>query len=145
MKLSVELLLQSRKIIVDPNWLRACAETDDCVSFEPYSFSPASVSSRPPQIQEVFDIVPKTRPDERDTSFDTEEPTEDPSISYKARLSTHRLSTLICPNQELALELAVIMKWRYLEGDPRSELSYSRSIAVSCHMAVATHLNLLPT
>ena len=48
-----------------------------------------------------------------------------------SRFSTHRLSPLICPNQDLALELGIIKRSRELEGDWRSALSYQRAIAVS--------------
>lgn len=45
-------------------------------------------------------------------------------------LSTHRRTPLVCPNQALCEELAVIMKARFLEGETIKELSYSRAIAV---------------
>lgn len=50
---------------------------------------------------------------------------------YANPLSTHRQSPLVCPNQALCEELAIIMKSRFLEGESMKELSYSRAIAVS--------------
>ncbi|KAF8342714.1 uncharacterized protein EI90DRAFT_2903568 [Cantharellus anzutake] len=133
----INLDLASRKIVVDPNWLRACAQTNDCAPFQPYSSMSFPALSGSPQLQRAFGAAPNHELEYAgETSFETtlSEATPavpDPSISYKARLSTHRLSPLICPNQALALEFAVIMKWRALEGDARSELSYSRSIGVT--------------
>ena len=50
---------------------------------------------------------------------------------YAKLLSVYRRTPLICPNQALCEELAVIMKARFLEGETIKELSYSRAIAVS--------------
>ncbi|EJD44810.1 hypothetical protein AURDEDRAFT_124919 [Auricularia subglabra TFB-10046 SS5] len=50
-------------------------------------------------------------------------------FSPKAKSSVLRLHPLVCPNQRLIEELAVIRKARKLEGEERSELSYARAIA----------------
>jgi len=48
-----------------------------------------------------------------------------------SRFAVQRASPLVCPNQDLVEQLAVIRDARKVDGDERSATSYSRSIAVS--------------
>ncbi|CAE7154066.1 unnamed protein product [Rhizoctonia solani] len=112
------------KYIVSPQWLRACATQNQSMPFS--------------QFQTI-----KTAAGDRRLSLNraTVNTTQDSASAgahsdcvgtghYKQPLSTHRQSPLVCPNQALCLELATLMKARFLEGEPNSELSYSRAIAV---------------
>jgi hypothetical protein len=53
-------------------------------------------------------------------------------LSWKNRFSTHRLSPLFCPNQDLVAELGVVRQKRELEGEARSASAYQMAIAVGC-------------
>lgn len=58
--------------------------------------------------------------------------------NYAARFACTRASPLICPNQDLVAELAVLQKSRDLEGKSINALSYERAIAVR----LAIHVNM---
>lgn len=51
-------------------------------------------------------------------------------LTYTSRYACQRASPLVCPNQELALELDVIRRSRALEGEETSALSYARAISI---------------
>lgn len=55
---------------------------------------------------------------------------DDPRISWDSLFATHRLSPLICPNQDIVTELAVIMRKRLLDGEPIGHAAYARAISV---------------
>ena len=52
-------------------------------------------------------------------------------LSHTAHYAVERASPLICPNQDMVKELAIIRRSRELEGEERSALSYQRAIGVS--------------
>ncbi|THH18302.1 hypothetical protein EUX98_g8985 [Antrodiella citrinella] len=56
-------------------------------------------------------------------------PTDVSKLSYKSRYACQRASPLVCPNQNLALQLDIIRRSRALEGEERSALSYARAIS----------------
>ena len=56
-------------------------------------------------------------------------PTDLERLTYKSRYACQRASPLVCPNQDLALELDVIRRSRALEGEQQSALSYARAIS----------------
>ncbi|KAF9502808.1 hypothetical protein BS47DRAFT_1459576, partial [Hydnum rufescens UP504] len=123
------------KKVVTPLWLTDSASREELMPFDPYfsirSLRPAS--SPPPNVlsrgSSSAAAAPVPIPSDPDPSFPPSTNFQS-TISYKARFATHRLSPLKCLNQELVDRLAIIMRWRFLEGDSRSELSYSRSISV---------------
>jgi hypothetical protein len=51
------------------------------------------------------------------------------NLHYSARYCCQRLSPLVCPNQELVEQLAVVMRSREIEGETINMLSYERAIA----------------
>ncbi|CAL1711990.1 unnamed protein product [Somion occarium] len=57
-------------------------------------------------------------------------PTNLEQLSYLSKYACQRASPLICPNQELAVELDILKRSRGLEGEERSALSYARAISV---------------
>ncbi|KAF8528055.1 Nucleotidyltransferase [Hysterangium stoloniferum] len=57
-------------------------------------------------------------------------PSQPRNLSYMARFAVQRASPLISQNQDFIFQLAVIRDARVLDGDERSAMSYSRSIAV---------------
>ena len=122
--------LQREKKVVTPLWLKDSASREELMPFEPYfavhSLRPSdNVRIAGSPSAPVAAVPPSPGPSvSRPLDFQS-------TISYKARFATHRLSPLKCPNQGLVDNLAIIMRWRFLEGDARSELSYARSIAVS--------------
>ncbi|KAI0079811.1 Nucleotidyltransferase [Panus rudis PR-1116 ss-1] len=56
-------------------------------------------------------------------------PTNLGRLSYTSKYACQRASPLICPNQDLAVELDIIRRSRGLEGEERSALSYARAIS----------------
>lgn len=52
------------------------------------------------------------------------------ALDYTSRYSCQRGSPLTCPNQGLVRELDIIRRCRFVEGEERSMLSYSRAIAM---------------
>ncbi|KAF8488161.1 hypothetical protein JB92DRAFT_3017861 [Gautieria morchelliformis] len=56
-------------------------------------------------------------------------PASPKNISYMSRFAVQRASPLVCPNQAMVVQLDVIRNARALDGDERSAMSYSRSIA----------------
>lgn len=123
------------KHVVTPQWLRACAERNDLVPFSQFQAIKTAAGDRRvslPQSQ-----VSTTQ----SVSFSTSTLAPGPSRTrskgsnsepgnYEHPLATHRRSPLVCPNQGLCQELAILMKARFLEGEVNSELSYSRAIAM---------------
>lgn len=68
-------------------------------------------------------------------------PVFDPaSLDHLAQYSCLRASPLGCVNQKLAEELNVMRKWRELEGEERSALSYQKAIAVRLSHAQVTSI-----
>ncbi|KAF8605482.1 Nucleotidyltransferase [Ceratobasidium sp. AG-I] len=129
----------STKHVVSPQWLRACAEQDKLLPFSQFETINASGERR-------VSLPTPSVSSSNSASFSTYAPAAGPSRSPKAPkvvskakptlegdhtkpLSTHRRTPLVCPNQALCEELAIIMKARFLEGETIKELSYSRAIA----------------
>jgi hypothetical protein len=64
-------------------------------------------------------------------------------LSWRNTYSTHRLSPLICPNQDLIAELGIVRRKRELEDDPQSPSAYQRAIAVGIPICLRTNVVLL--
>ncbi|KAG8743499.1 hypothetical protein FRC12_015045 [Ceratobasidium sp. 428] len=113
------------KHIVSPRWLRACVEQDKLLPFSQFETIKAERRVSGPE---------SSTPTSNSAAFSTH---AGPSRSKKPAskgdhthpLSTHRHSPLVCSNQALCEQLAIIMKSRFLEGEVNNELSYSRAIA----------------
>ncbi|CUA67781.1 hypothetical protein RSOLAG22IIIB_03208 [Rhizoctonia solani] len=115
--------IANMKYIVSPQWLRACAAQNQLLPFSHFQTIKTAAGDCK---------VSPTRANAQPTQDSTPVGTSSEGIdsgSYARPLSTHRCSPLVCPNQELCLELATLMKARFLEGESNSELSYSRVIA----------------
>jgi len=104
---------------VNPAWLEDSIERENCLPLEPYY---AIKSLQGPSSVTLHPIQP--------TLSQSISGTHQSEISHKSRFSTHRLSPLKCKNQAMVEEFAVVMRSRYLDGESRSELSYSRGISV---------------
>lgn len=64
-------------------------------------------------------------------------PTFDPkSLDPLAKFACERPSPLKCVNQKLAEDLDVMRRWRELEGEERSALSYRKAVSV-CNFSLA--------
>ncbi|CAE6422650.1 unnamed protein product [Rhizoctonia solani] len=112
------------KHIVSPQWLRACAQQNKLLPFSQFqTIKTAAGDRRVSLTRTAVDTTPNS------ASAGSSHPNPVDPGDYKHPLSTHRRSPLVCPNQELCLELAILMKARFLEGESNSELSYSRAIA----------------
>lgn len=57
-------------------------------------------------------------------------PTPTAKLNHSSRYACTRASPMVCPNQNLVRELAIIRESRDLEGELRSALSYQRAIGV---------------
>ncbi|KAG8757791.1 hypothetical protein FRC11_004266 [Ceratobasidium sp. 423] len=112
------------KHIVSPQWLRACAAQNKLMPFSQFqTIKTAAGDRRASLTRAALDATQGSTP-----AGTSHSDAIDPG-NYEHSLSTHRRSPLVCPNQELCLELATLMKARFLEGESNSELSYSRAIA----------------
>ncbi|KAG8721173.1 hypothetical protein FRC08_015286 [Ceratobasidium sp. 394] len=112
------------KHIVSPQWLRASVAQDKLLPFSQFETIKAErrVSGASTSNAAVFSTyAPVAGPARSKTTT--------PKEDYAHPLATHRRSPLVCPNQTLCEELAIIMKSRFLEGEVNNELSYSRAIA----------------
>ena len=115
---------------MEPRWLRKSAEANEILPFDRYLAIPALKPQFP---------LPTVKPDpapEQLASGSKDSPIElsDTEEFDAATMSTYcvqRKSPLICPNQELVAQFAVIKNARWLDGEDISHLSYSRAIAVS--------------
>ncbi|EUC66290.1 finger of DNA polymerase lambda domain protein [Rhizoctonia solani AG-3 Rhs1AP] len=116
--------IANMKYIVSPQWLRACAIQNKLVPFSQFQTIKTVAGDRKVSVTRAT-ADPTHDQDSAPGGASAER--VDPN-NY-AQLSTHRRSPLVCPNQELCLELATLMKARFLEGEYNSELSYSRAIA----------------
>lgn len=63
-------------------------------------------------------------------------------LSWRNAYSTHRLSPLICPNQDLIAELGIVRRKRELEDEPQSASAYQRAIAVGVPISFRTSVVL---
>ncbi|QRV73204.1 DNA polymerase beta palm [Ceratobasidium sp. AG-Ba] len=116
----------STKHIVSPQWLRACVAQDKLLPFSPFETIKSERRVSGPAYTSGI------------ASLSTSSAAAGPSRSkpaasagdYTHPLSTHRRCPLVCPNQALCQELAIIMKSRFLEGEVNNELAYSRAIAI---------------
>lgn len=60
-------------------------------------------------------------------------------LSYTSKFAVQRASPLICYNQDLLYQLAVIRDARFLDNDKRSFMSYTRAIGVRSETTVSCH------
>lgn len=95
-----------------------CGSCDACGSSSPMPVRSPSPSESRKTDTEVRVSTDSTTPPSASTL--------DPMSPYACQ----RASPLVCPNQALVDELAVIRRSRELEGEDRSALSYQRAIAV---------------
>ncbi|EJD44828.1 hypothetical protein AURDEDRAFT_124929 [Auricularia subglabra TFB-10046 SS5] len=140
--------LAVQKDVVAPAWLRECAAQRVRLSAQlfpairaastqiprplkrktpPGQPTPPRSVSRSAPLTPTATPPPDTPPPETFPMMPPRELLE--KFSPKAGSSVLRLHPLVCPNQRLIEELAVIRNARKLEGEERSELSYSRAIA----------------
>ncbi|KAH7343270.1 hypothetical protein B0J17DRAFT_641681 [Rhizoctonia solani] len=112
------------KHIVSPQWLRACAAHNKLLPFSQFQTIKTAAGDRRVSLNRTVVDTPQESAPAGTSHPDPMDPS-----NYEHPLSTHRRSPLICPNQGLCLELATLMKARFLEGKSNSELSYSRVIA----------------
>lgn len=114
--------------MLTPEWLIKSAEENtrlDCDDFlavsalKPHPWNPVKQLGSTSQPDSPMD--PRAGQDDID-SFEA---------SKLPRYCVERRTPLVCPNQELVKQLAVIRRARELESEERSSLSYSRAIAVS--------------
>ncbi|KAG9119569.1 hypothetical protein FRC07_005353, partial [Ceratobasidium sp. 392] len=120
----------STKHIVSPQWLRACVEQDKLLPFSQFETIKAErrISASGPSISISNSATFSTH---APVAASSRSKAVVPEGDHTHPLSTHRRSPLVCPNQALCEQLAIIMKSRFLDGEVNNELSYSRAIAVS--------------
>ncbi|KAH8834887.1 hypothetical protein DL96DRAFT_1701904 [Flagelloscypha sp. PMI_526] len=112
--------LASQKAIVTPDWIRACYEKQ---SVAPYASFAA--------IKELQDSQPSAWESPSQPLESAEVPIYDwKDYDHTSGYACMRASPLVCPNQELARQLAVVSRERKLEGNDVSSLSYARAVAV---------------
>lgn len=120
----IPIALQKRKAIVTPAWITHSVSQGECLPCGSY----AAVDS-------LEECTEKHCPDhgpQASSSVSTSPPTSSSkNIAHTSRFAVQRLSPLVCPNQALLAQLDVIRDSRALEGEERSAMSYSRSMAVS--------------
>ncbi|KAB5592104.1 Finger of DNA polymerase lambda domain containing protein [Ceratobasidium theobromae] len=119
------------KYIVSPLWLRACAEQNKFLPFSQFQTIKTAASERRTSAAQAKAPAAQSATSPAETAEPSNPSTTTDLGDYTHVLSTHRCSPLICPNQGLCVELAILMKARFLEGESNSELSYSRAIAIS--------------
>ncbi|KAG8907262.1 hypothetical protein FRB99_004956 [Tulasnella sp. 403] len=152
--LDLHIAAETRKAIVIPQWLSDTVERGELLPFEAYHAlkqssvgdrSPSMVSqssgtelrsNRTPSVHTTLTPVstdmPSTSSPAKTIGSSLGETSTSPTreTTENTRFATHRLSPLVCPNQDLLSEVGVIMKSRRLDGNMRSALSYSRAISV---------------
>ncbi|KAF9486019.1 DNA polymerase mu [Pholiota conissans] len=142
----VDWNIAKQKPVLKPNWLResakqgrpvACgdfaalrelhnetvahcpdAAVDDVTSGESAASSQTSTAAK-----EAKSPAPPPAPSVKPT---------DPRVfkNWRSRYACERASPLVCPNQALAVELAVLNRAREMEGENMSALSYEKSVAI---------------
>ncbi|KAK7691335.1 hypothetical protein QCA50_004729 [Cerrena zonata] len=130
------------KAVVTPEWTLPCdcEETDYGSTQSPvaYPSSSASAASGSPRQRKAshgkippLDLSAEIRVEVPSHLLPPRDPvpTNLERLTYTSRYACQRASPLLCPNQELALELDIIRRSRALEGEERSALSYARAIS----------------
>lgn len=132
---------QRTKVIVTPSWLRDSVKSGQPLPYRNYAtvhdLEDETSRHLPDASQDTSSSNSLRSPSlETGNSWQTvpDEPieiTDMALLSHKARYSCLRSSPLVCSNQSLVKEIEIIRRSRYLEGEERSMLSYSRAISVS--------------
>ena len=81
--------------------------------------------------------------DDQSRSASSSLPSPPKHLSYMSRFAVQRASPLVCPNQAMLVQLDTIRNARALDGDERSAMSYSRSIAV-CSFLSSSFIKFMP-
>lgn len=155
---SLTSLAQQTKDVVSPAWLRDSAKQRVRLSAQLYpairtNMRPFSVSASPaltrkrkaapsptasppadPTPKAPRTVSPKATPPPPTPPPTPPPPSLPPSplldrFPPTSRFAVQRLHPLVCPNQVLIKQLAVVRRSRELEGEDRSALSYSRAIS----------------
>ncbi|PFH52135.1 hypothetical protein AMATHDRAFT_2383 [Amanita thiersii Skay4041] len=124
----IEWRLAREKAIVTPDWLRVSVKEGHPVDFKRFA-----------AIKELRHTEAEAERDDPDATGPKPDfhPRSDLAITsdrvmanYASRYACTRASPLICPNQSLVTELAILQRHRELEGKDINALSYGRAIAV---------------
>ena len=114
-------MVQEQKTVVTPAWISQSIAIQKRLPYEEY----AAIC--------VLGERPKDHTDQASPShISSPLPSTSRSLSYISRFAVQRASPLVCPNQAILVQLDVIRNARALDGDERSAMSYSRSMAVRC-------------
>ena len=106
-----------------PTWITLSVASQKrlpCRDYIAISELEASTTEQPPDRDDQSHTAPNSLPPSPS------------SLSYMSRFAVQRASPLVCPNQAMLMQLDIIRNARVLDGDARSAMSYSRSIAVMC-------------
>ncbi|KAK7036418.1 hypothetical protein VNI00_011615 [Paramarasmius palmivorus] len=129
---------QKQKAIVTPQWLRdsikekrllpcggyaALGELQD----ETEKHCPDGICSN---VEDCKHTKSTSSPKKLITDVSPPQPLENSQISHRHRYACMRHSPMVCPNQDLVNEFAVLYRHRELEGWEIRVLSYERTIAV---------------
>ena len=132
---------QRSKNVVKPEWLIQCEQTMSCLPCNSFiAISSLYEDIKHPEADSFTAPFPiaRTPITEESLTSTTSGPLKPASISahsvaelsWKNRFSTHRLSPLTCPNQDLISELGIVRRKRELEDEAWSASAYQLAIAV---------------
>jgi hypothetical protein len=115
---------QQQKAIVMPSWITESVARQKRLPCGEYVAVCALEKCTTEHCPDHGDRVSQSR------SVSSPPPALPKKLSYMSRFAVQRASPLVCPNQAMLVQLDVIRNARALDGDERSSMSYSRSIAV---------------
>ncbi|KAF9464977.1 hypothetical protein BDZ94DRAFT_1215253 [Collybia nuda] len=129
----VDWKLAQQKVTVTPQWLRDSVHEGRPLPYADYTVLKGSHDSndhhRPYCEDSKFDLPPNVSP-HPSSLFYQPQTSKRAKSNYFSRFACARASPLVCPNQDLVTEIAVLSKSRELEGKHINALSYERAIAV---------------
>jgi hypothetical protein len=116
--------------VVEPGWLEKSAEANEMLPFDQYLAIP-SLKPQAALPTAKVEPTPASLPSGSRGSPIELSDTEDYHVTNMSKYCVQRKTPLICPNQELVAQFAVIRNARWLDKNETSNLSYARTIAVS--------------
>ncbi|KAJ7772121.1 hypothetical protein DFH07DRAFT_734435 [Mycena maculata] len=126
--------LAKEKAIVTPDWLRDSVEQRAILPCGDYAalreLHETTVENCPDSDCGSEEGTEHTSSEGLLVASEIEQPTELMKAHYTSRYACLRPCPLICPNQGLVRQLAIIRRSRELEGKDTSALSYERAISV---------------
>jgi len=118
------------RVVVEPGWLEKSAKANEMLPFDQYLAIP-SLKHQAALPTAKVEPTPASLPSGSRGSPIELSDTEDPYVTNMPKYCVERKTPLICPNQELVAQLAVIRNARWLDKNETSTLAYARAIAVS--------------